>query len=63
LVQRELWDELLDMPADANLRTFLNRHANEIDYLNLTTPSVLMDLDTPEDYARSKPAGTEAENA
>jgi len=55
LVQRDLWDELLELPADANLRIFLNRHLSEIDYLNVTTPTVLMDLDTPEDYARSKP--------
>ena len=55
LVQRDLWDELLELPEDANLRIFLNRHAGEIEYLNVTTPTVLMDLDTPEDYARSKP--------
>lgn len=58
LLQRELWAELLDLPAEASLRVLLNRHADEIHYLNVNTPSVLMDLDTPEDYARSRPAGS-----
>jgi molybdenum cofactor cytidylyltransferase len=56
LVHRALWDGLLALPAEANLRSFLNQHAGEIRYLNVSSPSVLMDLDTPEDYARSRPA-------
>lgn len=55
LVHRDLWGELLELPPDANLRIFLNRHVDDIHYLNVSSPSVLMDLDTPEDYARSKP--------
>ncbi len=58
LVHCKLWDELLALPADASLRIFLNRHVDEICYLNVTTPSVLMDLDTPEDYLHSKPANS-----
>jgi CTP:molybdopterin cytidylyltransferase MocA/branched-subunit amino acid aminotransferase/4-amino-4-deoxychorismate lyase len=53
LVHKSLWAELLSMPADATLRQFLNRHADEIEYLNVDTSSVLMDLDTPEDYEKN----------
>jgi probable selenium-dependent hydroxylase accessory protein YqeC len=55
LVHKSLWAELLSMPAEATLRQFLNRHADEIEYLNVDIPSVLMDLDTPEDYAKTIP--------
>ena len=55
LVRRDLWPELLSLPAHASLRVFLNAHASDIVYLNVESPSVLMDLDTPEDYARQKP--------
>ncbi len=55
LVDRSLWPELLALPAEATLRQFLNQHAAEIHYLNVDTPSVLMDLDTPEEYDRQKP--------
>jgi branched-subunit amino acid aminotransferase/4-amino-4-deoxychorismate lyase/CTP:molybdopterin cytidylyltransferase MocA len=53
LVHKSLWAELLAMPAEATLRQFLNRHADEIEYLNVDTSSVLMDLDTPEDYQKN----------
>jgi molybdenum cofactor cytidylyltransferase len=55
LVRRDLWQSLAGLPADANMRQFLNRHVEQIEYLNVDTPSVLMDLDTPEDYQRQKP--------
>ena len=55
LVTEALWAELLSLPATATLRQFLNQHAGEIHYLNVDSPSILMDLDTPEEYARQKP--------
>ena len=58
LVSREMLPELLALPADATLRQFLNAHADAIAYLNVDTPSVLMDLDTPADYEKQKPPGT-----
>jgi molybdenum cofactor cytidylyltransferase len=36
-------------------RDFLNRHAGEIQYVELDTPTILADLDTPEDYRASHP--------
>ncbi len=56
LVRRALWQFLLEMdPETETARDFLQRHAEQIDYLNVDTPSVLADLDTPEDYQRQKP--------
>jgi molybdenum cofactor cytidylyltransferase len=55
LAHKDLWPELLAMPATATLRQFLNRHSAEIFYLNVDTSSVLMDLDTPEEYTRQRP--------
>lgn len=55
LIARPLWQELLEMQPPQSPRDFLNRHADEIHYVNVETASVLDDLDTPEDYQRSHP--------
>jgi molybdenum cofactor cytidylyltransferase len=55
LLDRSLWDDILAMGPDDNLRRFLNRHENVITYENVDTPSVLKDLDTPEDYQADRP--------
>jgi molybdenum cofactor cytidylyltransferase len=55
LVGRPLWGELLRMKATESPRNFLNRHADEIQYVKVDTPSILTDLDTPEDYQNSRP--------
>ena len=55
LVARPLWDELLQMKSPASPRDFLNRHASEIHYVETDTPSILADLDTPDDYQKSHP--------
>jgi CTP:molybdopterin cytidylyltransferase MocA len=54
LVRRELWAELLALRPPQTLRDFLNAHAEEIQYVE-TDPTILKDLDTPEDYRREKP--------
>lgn len=59
LVSRQLLSDLLALPEDATLRQFLNTHKESISYLNVDSPSVLMDLDTPAEYEQQKPAGTE----
>lgn len=53
LVARPLWDELLEMKAPKTPRDFLKKHARMIHYVNVGTPSILTDLDTPEDYEKS----------
>ncbi|MBN2115228.1 MAG: nucleotidyltransferase family protein [Anaerolineales bacterium] len=55
LVARPLWDELLQMKPPESPRDFLNRHTGEIHYVEVDTPSVLADLDTPDDYHRARP--------
>ncbi len=55
LVARPLWEELLQMKSPESPRDFLNRHAGEIQYVEVDTPSILADLDTPEDYQAARP--------
>ena len=55
LVSRALWNEILTLPPAETLRDFLNKHASQIEYVNLDTSTILEDLDTPEDYQRSRP--------
>jgi len=55
LVVRPLWDEILALKKPESPRDFLNRHAPDIHYLNVDTETVLADLDTPEDYQKSRP--------
>lgn len=56
LIARPLWDEVLALQAGQTMREFLNTHAERVDYVNLETPSILQDLDTPEDYLKYKPS-------
>ena len=55
LVARPLWDELLKIDSPQSPRDFLNAHAKEIKYVDIDNPSILQDLDTPEDYLKFKP--------
>ena len=58
LAARPLWTELLEQQPVPTLRDFLSAHAGEIHYLSLDKPSILQDLDTPDDYARQAPSFT-----
>ncbi len=58
LVSRSLWPEILSLQPPSTLRDFLNDHTSQIQYINLTTPTILKDLDTPEDYVRERPPET-----
>lgn len=55
LVDRSLWSELLAMSPMQSPRDFLHRHAGDILYANVSTPSILADLDTLEDYRKARP--------
>lgn len=55
LVERSLWKEILEMTPAESPRDFLNRHAGEIDYVEVDMPGILADLDTPQDYQNSRP--------
>ena len=54
LVARELWDSVFALRSPQTPRDFLNLHASEIHYVVMDTPSILQDLDTPEDYEQFK---------
>lgn len=50
-----LWESLLALGPSQTPRDFLNTHADQIHYVDVNTPSILADLDTPEDYLKSRP--------
>ncbi len=56
LVERSLWPHIFDLSGEQTLRDLLARFSSEIHYVDVDTPSVLKDLDTPEDYQSEKPA-------
>jgi molybdenum cofactor cytidylyltransferase len=55
LVEHSLWQELHRMRFPQSPRDFLNEHANEIEYVEVDTPTILADLDTPEEYRTAHP--------
>lgn len=54
LVARSVWDELLALKSPKTPRDFLRKNARSIQYVIVETQSVIADLDTPEDYLKSK---------
>lgn len=54
LIDRRYWPEILALPADGAPRDFINAHQEQITYVNVDTDSVLVDVDTPEDYQRER---------
>lgn len=55
LVAQSLWETLLNYQPPQTMRDFLHAHRDLIHYVNVSTPTILMDLDTPEDYERHTP--------
>jgi molybdenum cofactor cytidylyltransferase len=55
LVARQLWPEILALPASQTMRDFLHHHETDINYLPVDTPSVIQDIDTPQQYAQYRP--------
>lgn len=55
LVARQYWDEIQRMRPSESLRDFLNDHINDIRYVDVDDPGILKDLDTPDDYLKSRP--------
>jgi len=54
LIQQDLFPEIMATSDDSNLKEFLARYKNDIDFVVVNTPSVLQDMDSPEDYHRIK---------
>jgi molybdenum cofactor cytidylyltransferase len=53
LVPRSFWDAILRLPSDANVRSVLRAQETPVVWVEVSTPSVLRDMDTPEDYQRA----------
>lgn len=58
LLDRSYWQDVLALAPAYSLRDFLNQHQSEIHYLAVDSRSVLLDLDTPEDYQKMRPDDT-----
>lgn len=59
LVEKSLWKDLTSLPEELTLRDFLNQHNEMIHYVPVDTPSILSDIDTPDEYSRQRPQQTE----
>jgi molybdenum cofactor cytidylyltransferase len=55
LIERSLWPQILALRNAATLRDFIKANEGSIYYQGVDTPTILKDLDTPEDYQRDKP--------
>jgi molybdenum cofactor cytidylyltransferase len=55
LVGRSLWSDLLGTQPNKTMRDFMKAHESAITYLEVDRPSVLKDLDTPQDWERERP--------
>ncbi len=51
LVRRRIFEEFLAEPLTAKVRDVIDRHAAEIDYLEVNDPGIFDDIDNPELYA------------
>jgi molybdenum cofactor cytidylyltransferase len=52
LLARPLWAELIALKWPLTSRDFLNGNATQIKYVEMDTPSIIEDLDTPQDYEK-----------
>jgi molybdenum cofactor cytidylyltransferase len=55
IIERSMWQAVLELQPRDSLRTFLSQRRDMIDYLAVDTESILLDLDTPLDYQNQKP--------
>lgn len=52
LFSRPLLAEFLALPPDANARHVVDRHAADVEYVDVDDPGILQDIDDPEAYRR-----------
>lgn len=55
LVAHRFWNDIMELQSPKTLRDFLNQNSESIHYVNVDTPSILADMDTPDDYIKSQP--------
>jgi molybdenum cofactor cytidylyltransferase len=54
LVIQSLWPAIMSLPFSTNPRKFLESYSSQVKYI-AADQSILLDLDTPEDYACQRP--------
>ncbi len=54
LVGREMIEAFLKASSDANARDILHQHQDRVQYFSVDDPLVVMNVDTPEEYAKLK---------
>lgn len=54
LIDRIYWDEILALPPHGAPRDVINRHADAIHYVVVEDDSILIDVDTPEQYRAAR---------
>jgi molybdenum cofactor cytidylyltransferase len=55
LLARSLWEDALALRPPQTLRDLLQAHAGQTSYVVVETDSILLDLDTPQDYEKYRP--------
>ena len=55
LLDHTLWEEILENEHPPFMRDFQNKHKDQIEYIEVDSETILMDIDTPEDYERQNP--------
>lgn len=55
LVGKDLWEEIEALRSPQTLKDFLAEFSSSIHYVEVNSNSVLLDLDTPEDYQNQRP--------
>jgi molybdenum cofactor cytidylyltransferase len=58
LIDRKFWPEILALATDSTPRHFLAQHAEAIAYVEVDSPTILEDLDSPDQYLASRPSPT-----
>ena len=61
LIPSSLWPQIMD--TTESLRAVLRANVEAVDYLVVDTPTVLADLDTPQDYAQATSGWSDEANA
>jgi molybdenum cofactor cytidylyltransferase len=55
LIDAVYFEELLDLPPGAAPRELLRRHPKDVHYIEVNSPTIIQDLDSPEQYERWRP--------
>jgi molybdenum cofactor cytidylyltransferase len=55
LLGRSKWELVLSLSPLDSLRSFLSENDESITYVEVDTPSILYDIDTPDDYQKYRP--------